>query len=122
MRQERALETLSGVVLWPIAVWLLFSLAHIPPFDKTVLQDEARGELIVVAAIACVLFAIAAVRYWVLYLRRPAVVLVSVITAWALLAEAAAATAIGRPWQLTWPTSLIEANSASRPHWSSRCI
>ena len=85
-----------------LGVWLLFSLAHIPPFDRTVLQDEARGELIVVAAIAGVLFAIAAVRYWVLYLRRPAVVLVSVITAWALLAEAAAATAIGRPWQLSW--------------------
>ena len=85
-----------------LGVWLLFSLAHIPPCDRTVLQDEARGELIAVAAIAGVLFAIAAVRYWVLYLRRPAVVLVSVITAWALLAEAAAATAIGRPWQLSW--------------------
>jgi len=99
LRHATVILSALGAVL---AVWLLFSLAHIPPFDKTVLQDEARGELIVVAAIACVLFAIAAVRYWVLYLRRPAVVLVSVITAWALLAEAAAATAIGRPWQLSW--------------------
>ena len=28
--------------------------------------------------------------------------LISVLTAWALLAEAAAATALGRPWQLSW--------------------
>jgi len=99
LRHATVILTALAMVL---GVWLLFSLAHIPPFDRTVLQDEARGELIVVAAIACVLFAIAAVRYWLVYLRRPAVVLVSVITAWTLLAEAAAATAIGRPWQLSW--------------------
>lgn len=98
----RHATTILTVLAAVLGVWLLFSLAHIPPFDRTVLQDEARGELIVVAAIACALFAIAALRYWLLYLRRPAVVLVSVITAWALLAEAAAATAIGRPWQLSW--------------------
>ena len=28
--------------------------------------------------------------------------LISVLTAWALLGEAAAATALGRPWQLSW--------------------
>ena len=52
--------------------------------------------------IAVALFADATLRYWLLYRRRPAVVLISVLTTWALLAEAAAATAIGRPWQLSW--------------------
>ena len=85
-----------------LGVWMLFSLGQFPPFDQTVLQDEARGDLSVIAGIAVALFAIATVRYWLIYRRRRAVVLISVLTAWSLLAEAAAATAIGRPWQLSW--------------------
>ena len=85
-----------------LGVWMLFSLGEFPPFDQTVLQDEARGDLGVVASIAVALFAASTLRYWLLYRRRPAVVLISVLTTWALLAEAAAATAIGRPWQLSW--------------------
>jgi class 3 adenylate cyclase len=98
----RHAAVILGALGAALGLWLLFSLARIPPFDHTVLQDEARGELIVVAAFACALFAAATIRYWLLYRRRPAVVLISVLTAWALLAEAAAATAIGRPWQLSW--------------------
>ena len=81
---------------------MLFSLGQFPPFDQTVLQDEARGDLSVIAGIAVALFAVATVRYWLIYRRRRAVVLISVLTTWSLLAEAAAATAIGRPWQLSW--------------------
>ena len=85
-----------------LGVWLVASIAQIPPFDKTVLQDEARGDLSVIAGIAMAFFAIAVVRYWLLYRRRPAAVLISVLTAYSLLAEAALATAIGRSWQLSW--------------------
>jgi class 3 adenylate cyclase len=99
LRHELVIVTVLGAVL---LVWMLFSLGQFPPFDQTVLQDEARGDLIVIAGVAVALFAIAVVRYWLLYRRRPAAVLISVLTAWALLAEAAAATALGRPWQLSW--------------------
>jgi adenylate cyclase len=99
LRHSLVILTALGAL---VAVWMLFSLGEFPPFDQTVLQDEARGELVVVAAIAVALFVIAAARYWFLYRRRPAVSLISVLTAWVLLAEAAAATAIGRPWQLSW--------------------
>ncbi|HEX5586055.1 MAG TPA: adenylate/guanylate cyclase domain-containing protein, partial [Acidimicrobiia bacterium] len=85
-----------------VTVWLVASLAQIPPFDETVVQDEARGQLGIVAGAAVALFLVATVRYWWLYRRRPAAVLLSVLTAWALLAEAATATAIGRSWQLSW--------------------
>ena len=99
LRHELVIVTVLGAVL---LVWLLFSLGQFPPFDQTVLQDEARGDLSVIAGVAVVLFAIAAIRYWLLYRRRPAAVLISVLTAWALLGEAAAATTLGRPWQLSW--------------------
>jgi class 3 adenylate cyclase len=94
--------SILGVLGVVVAVWLVASLAQVPPFDETVIQDEARGQLGVVAGVAVVLFAVATVRYWWLYRRRPAAVLLSVLTAWALLAEAATATAIGRSWQLSW--------------------
>jgi class 3 adenylate cyclase len=99
LRHAVVILTILGVFL---GVWMLFSLARVPPFDETILQDEARGDLGVIAGIAVGLFAVATLRYWLLYRRRPAVVLISVLTTWALLAEAAAATAIGRPWQLSW--------------------
>ena len=99
LRHALVILTVLGAAL---GVWMLFSLGQFPPFDQTVLQDEARGDLGVIAGIAVALFAVATVRYWLIYRRRRAVVLISVLTTWALLAEAAAATAIGRPWQLSW--------------------
>jgi class 3 adenylate cyclase len=99
LRHSRAILAALGAA---VVIWTVWSLGEIPPFDHTVLQDEARGALGVIAGVAVALFAVATLRYWQLYRRRPAVVLVSVLTTWALLAEAAAATAIGRPWQLSW--------------------
>ena len=99
LRHALVILTALGAAM---GVWLLFSVGQFPPFDQVVLQDEARGDLGILAGLAVGLFGVAALRYWLLYRRRPAVVLISVLTAWALLAEAAAATAIGRPWQLSW--------------------
>ena len=98
---RHALVILTGLGA-ALGAWMLFALGEFPPFDQTVLQDEARGDLGVIAGVAVALFAIATLRYWLIYRRRRAVVLISVLTTWALLAEAAAATAIGRPWQLSW--------------------
>jgi class 3 adenylate cyclase len=58
----------------------------------------------VLGAAAVVCFGIAAVRYWLLYRRRPAVMLLGVITAFALLAEASVTIAVARNWQLSWWT------------------
>jgi hypothetical protein len=99
LRHAGVILTSLGAVL---VVWLLLAIGQVPPFDQNVLQDEARGALEVIATVTVFVFAIAALRYWLLYRRRPAVVLVSVLTAWVLLGEASAATAIGRPWQLSW--------------------
>jgi class 3 adenylate cyclase len=48
------------------------------------------------------LYALAAVRYFLIHRRRPAVMLVGMITAFALLAEAMVAVVFAPNWQLSW--------------------
>jgi hypothetical protein len=45
---------------------------------------------------------VAAVRYWLLYRRRPSVILIAILTAFALLAEAMVAVALARNWHASW--------------------
>ncbi|MFF5077894.1 adenylate/guanylate cyclase domain-containing protein [Actinoplanes sp. NPDC000266] len=90
-----AVDLPSGLMRW--SVWLrvgAFALA---------------GALAVVAPstealslVAFALFTAAAVRYYALYRERRAVMLLSVMTAFALLAESAVAMAAGRNWQASW--------------------
>ncbi|GAA0467908.1 hypothetical protein Ade02nite_78640 [Paractinoplanes deccanensis] len=54
------------------------------------------------SVVAFVLFAAAAIRYYALYRRRRAVMLLSIMTAFTLLAESAVAMALGRNWQASW--------------------
>ena len=46
----------------------------------------------------------AAVIYFLQYLKRPSMVLLSVLTAFVLLAEASVATLVGRSWEASWWT------------------
>ncbi|MDV6011942.1 hypothetical protein F8178_05520 [Haloechinothrix sp. LS1_15] len=48
------------------------------------------------------LYGIAAARYYLIHRRRPAVILISLITAFVLLAEAMLAVALGRNWHASW--------------------
>src|SRR4029453_11793696 len=41
-------------------------------------------------------------RYWLLYRRRPSVILIAILTAFALLAEAMIAVALARNWHASW--------------------
>jgi class 3 adenylate cyclase len=85
-----------------IALWAVDSLLALPPLSDVPDVDGERAFLRTLAIPAVVLFAIAAWRYWMVYRRRPAVLLLSVLTAWALLAESVAAMAISRNWHLSW--------------------
>jgi hypothetical protein len=49
-----------------------------------------------------VLYTMAAARYWRLYRRRPSVILIAILTAFALLAEAMVAVALARNWHASW--------------------
>ena len=85
-----------------LGAWALDSLLALPPLSGVPDVDGERTYLRALAVPAVVLYAVAAWRYWLVYRRRPAVVLLSVLTAWALLAESVAAMAVARNWHLSW--------------------
>jgi class 3 adenylate cyclase len=99
MRRQALLR--GGLALLLIG-WAAVSLADVAPLSSAAGLDEAEGWFQILAVLAIALYAIAAVRYWALHRRRPSVMLLSVITAFALLAESMIASTIGRDWALSW--------------------
>jgi class 3 adenylate cyclase len=99
MRRAGALQ--NGLVA-VMAAWAAVSLASVAPLDNPAAPERASGPLLALAAGGVVLYAIAVVRYLRLHARRPAGILVVFASAFALLAEAMAAVAIGRNWHATW--------------------
>jgi class 3 adenylate cyclase len=85
-----------------ILAWGVDSMFGLPPLSRVPDVDGERGFLRTLAIPAVLLYSLAAYRYWMVYRRRPAVVLLSVLTAWALLGEAMAAMAFARNWHLSW--------------------
>jgi class 3 adenylate cyclase len=85
-----------------MVAWALVSLAGWPPLDDPLPPEEARGPLIALAFGGTALYGLAAYRYLGVHRRRPAVVLLSLVTAFALLALAMFAIAYGRNWQASW--------------------
>jgi class 3 adenylate cyclase len=95
---------LTGGLVVFLAAWAIFSLALIPPFHQPLSEDLGRPLAIVGATLSLVLFAFAGVRYFQIYRRRPSVMLLSLITAFVLLAQALVVMVLtfGRSWQLSW--------------------
>ncbi|MFC4950877.1 adenylate/guanylate cyclase domain-containing protein [Pseudonocardia sp. GCM10023141] len=84
------------------AVWAAVSLSGLPPLANPAVGEPGSPALIAMVVVTVPLYVLAAVRYFRLYRRRRSVVLLSVLTADALLAEAMIAVALGVSWQLTW--------------------
>ena len=89
---------LVGVIL----AWALASLTEVPPLDRSLTEDETDRWLFGLAVPAVALYALTALRYWELYRRRPAPVLLGVTAAWILLGEASIAVAFARNWHASW--------------------
>ncbi|HVD29688.1 MAG TPA: GAF domain-containing protein, partial [Mycobacteriales bacterium] len=88
---------LAGMVGWGV-----FSLTELPALNRELPPTEAHGPLVAVAAAGSLLYGIAAWRYYLVLRRRPAAILLSIITAFVLLAEAMIAGAYGRNWHASW--------------------
>jgi adenylate cyclase len=101
-RLIRRRGALTAVLIAAIAAWALVSLAGWRPLDEPLPPEEARGPLIALAFGGTALYGLAAYRYLGVHRRRPAVVLLSLVTAFALLALAMFAIAYGRNWQASW--------------------
>ena len=91
---------------WSLAAaliaWGAVSLAELPPLDDPLPPDEAEAPEFLLGVPGVLLYGLAAYRYWRLYERRPATVLLGVTAAWILLAEAMVAVAFARSWHASW--------------------
>jgi class 3 adenylate cyclase len=85
-----------------IVVWGTVSLLDLPPLNQPPGTRELEGPLAIVAIATVVMFAAAAAAYYRIYRRQPSAMLISIITAFALLAEAMVAMILARKWHLSW--------------------
>ncbi len=93
---------LRVALLVAMAAWGVASLGSLPPFEGAAVPERASGPLVALAVAGLVLYGIAMVRYVLLLRRRPSTLLLAMVTAFALLAEAMIAIAVARNWHATW--------------------
>jgi class 3 adenylate cyclase len=84
------------------ALWGVVSLTGLPPLADPGVGERGSVAVVVLVVLAVPLYLAAALRCFLLYRRRRSVVLLSILTADVLLAEAMVAVALGANWHLTW--------------------
>ncbi|MCV7425737.1 adenylate/guanylate cyclase domain-containing protein [Mycobacterium montefiorense] len=94
---RRRLSVLVWVLMGVCAVLILCGMLDRLPNQALLESMEQVGALA-----GGVLFGAAALAYFPIYRRRPAVVAMSVLTAFVLLAEASVALALGMSWHASW--------------------
>lgn len=85
-----------------LLVWAVGSLLDLPPLNAAPSARDVEGPLTFVAIGAVALYVVAAFRFYLLHRRNPAAMLISLVTAFALLAEAMVAVTLAKKWQLSW--------------------
>jgi class 3 adenylate cyclase len=98
----RNLQLLRVGVFVLMAIWAVASLAQIAPLNDPMPPESGSTPLTVLAIAGIALYAYAAVRYARLYPRRRSAIVVAVVTAFVLLAEAMVAVAFARNWHASW--------------------
>jgi class 3 adenylate cyclase len=99
VRRRRELAALPWAL---VGAFTALSATSLPLVDALVERPDARATQALFGVLTPALYLAAAVLYLRVYRRRPRVVLLSVLTAFALLAEASVAIVFGRNWQLSW--------------------
>ena len=99
LRSRLALLVLLALL---VGGWALVSLLDLPPLSRAPGPRDVEGPLAFVAAATVGLYLFAAGRYYLMHRRHPAAMLISIVTAFALLAEAMVAVALAHKWQLSW--------------------
>ncbi|HWN35854.1 MAG TPA: adenylate/guanylate cyclase domain-containing protein [Pseudonocardia sp.] len=93
---------LCGLVVLAALLWGVLALGDLPPLNAPAGPRDVNGPMTVVGVLTIGLYVLAAIRYYLLYRRRPAAVLLSIITAFVLLAEAEIAVIFAVKWHLSW--------------------
>lgn len=97
---DRARAT-TWAIIGLLAVWGVASVAEVPPLANP-LPERAAGPLRWVAVLAISLYLVAVFRFFQSHRKKPSVMLLALITAATLLAEAMATIIWARNWQLSW--------------------
>jgi class 3 adenylate cyclase len=98
----RVLVVVRALVAALLVAWAAVSLLDLPPLNQPPPARDVEGPLTTVAIVSVVLYLIAAVRFYLLHRRAPAAVLLSLVTAFVLLAEAMVAVTLANKWHLSW--------------------
>jgi class 3 adenylate cyclase len=93
---------LRGGLLALMVAWGVVSLLALPPLDRPLPEEASRGPLTIMAVTGVGLYTLASARYFRLHRQRPSVILIAILTAFALLAEAMIAVALARNWAVSW--------------------
>jgi adenylate cyclase len=102
VRAMRIGRLLRAGLLTLMAAWAVLSLARIWPLHAAAVPERADGVLAVLAVPAVALYAVAAWRYLRLWQARPSLMLLAMLSAFVLLAEAMVAVVVARDWALSW--------------------
>jgi class 3 adenylate cyclase len=98
---RRAMWWIRAALVVAIVAWAVASLGEVRILSEPP-AVEAPVELRIIAPLAIVPYAFASIRYLGLYRRRRRALPLAIAVAFILLAEAMAAVALARSWQLTW--------------------
>jgi len=98
----RVLGLVRMAVAAVLVAWAAVSLSDLPPLNRPPPASDVEGPLAIVAVVSVGLYVVAAVRFYLLHRRAPAAVLLSLVTAFALLAEAMVAVMLANKWHLSW--------------------
>jgi class 3 adenylate cyclase len=93
---------LRGGLVLLMLIWAAISLFNLPPLNQPIATEVAYGELAALAVAGVAIYSVAALRYYLIYRRRPSVILIAIITAFALLAESMVAIVVARNWNASW--------------------
>jgi adenylate cyclase len=93
---------LRMVLVAAMALWAAASLAQLPPLHLEGVPEQATGILAALAVPAVLLYAFSAIRYLQLWRQRPSLMLLSMMSAFVLLAEAMIAIVFARNWAFSW--------------------
>jgi class 3 adenylate cyclase len=100
VRDVRVGKLARWVLVALILLWAAWSLMGLPPLDGPPVRAE--GLPVVLAVPAVLLYALSAYRYARLWRARPSLMLLAMLSAFVLLAEAIIAVAVAENWHLTW--------------------
>jgi class 3 adenylate cyclase len=85
-----------------LATWATVSLLGLPPLGGDGHVRDVEGPLVAVAFVVVAVYLVAAVLFFRLHRRNPAATLLSIVTAFTLLAEAMVAVTLADKWHLSW--------------------